>query len=79
MQTNNEKNNWPYISNSRKLKIQTKRQGAYSKENYPEIKLGGLWLERMGYHPGGVVKVTSIENELIITLIDPGPWPAFSQ
>lgn len=79
MQNKTESNNFPYISDSRQLKILTKRQGSYSKANYPEIKLAGLWLERLGYHPGGTVKVTTIENELVITLIDPGPWSVSSQ
>lgn len=36
---------------------------------YPEIKLRGEWLDKIGFHPGRKVCITSSENELVISLI----------
>ncbi len=36
---------------------------------YPEIKLRGEWLEKIGFHPGDKVCITSSPNEVVISLI----------
>ena len=55
----------------RNLKIQPKiRSSINSTKEVPEIKLCGSWLEKLGFHHGKRVAVTTM-NELIIIRLQP--------
>ncbi|NIJ55165.1 SymE family type I addiction module toxin [Dyadobacter arcticus] len=52
----------------RSLKIQPKiRQSFYREKFVPEIKLSGEWLRNLGFESGNQVKVTTMQQLLIIT------------
>jgi toxic protein SymE len=51
----------------RSLKIQPKvRINTYSQKNFPEIKLCGDWLQKLGFQHGERVTITAMPNLLII-------------
>ena len=52
---------------SRKVKLQPKlRQLAYSEKVVPELKISGIWLEKIGFKAGETVNITVREKQLII-------------
>lgn len=53
--------------NSKKVKLQPKvRQLTYSQKVVPELKLSGVWLERLGFKAGCIVKITAVSGQLVI-------------
>jgi hypothetical protein len=56
-------------SEVRNLKVQFKtRFNANSNKDVPEIRLCGNWLEKLGFHYGKKVSVTTMKELLIIKL-----------
>lgn len=52
---------------SRKVKLQPKlRQLSYSRKFVPELKISGVWLEKLGFKAGQTVDITVREELLII-------------
>jgi hypothetical protein len=52
---------------SKKIKLQPKyRQLAYSVKIVPELKISGIWLEKLGFEAGQTVSITTRNQELII-------------
>lgn len=37
---------------------------------YPEIRLSGEWLEKIGFEPGQKVNVRTAKNEVLITVAE---------
>lgn len=62
----------------RTLKIQPRIRTRKWEEpvSFPEIKLSGSWLEKLGFHYGKTVCVTSVEGMLIIKLDNEESMPA---
>ena len=63
------------MTNSRNLKVYAAtavREGhgmfAYQKEEkvIPQIRMQGMWLEKLGFHPGDTLKVQCEDGRLII-------------
>jgi toxic protein SymE len=53
----------------RKLKIHSKfRNRRWDNTTVPEIRLEGVWLEKIGFKQGGKVKILIEENKLTITI-----------
>jgi len=55
----------------KQVKLQPKyRALAYGQKTVPELKLSGVWLEKLGFRAGEKVTITIKENQLIITTIN---------
>ncbi|WAC15052.1 SymE family type I addiction module toxin [Dyadobacter pollutisoli] len=55
----------------RSLKIQPKVRRSFYKETFvPEIKLAGEWLRNLGFESGSQVKITTMQQLLIITPLE---------
>ena len=55
----------------KKIKIQPKyRERTYDRIIVPEIKMEGIWLEKLGFKLGGHFQVEWKRKKLIITPID---------
>jgi len=53
----------------RSLKIQPHfRENRYSIVDVPEIRLSGNWLDKLGFHKGRRVVITTMNELLIVTL-----------
>lgn len=53
--------------NSKKVKLQPKyRSLSYGSKVVPELKLSGVWLEKLGFKAGSRVKITAVSGQLII-------------
>lgn len=54
----------------KQVKLQPKyRSLAYGQKTVPELKLSGVWLEKLGFRAGEKVNIIIREQELIITTI----------
>lgn len=52
---------------SKQVKLQPKvRHLSYSQKVVPELKLSGVWLEKLGFKAGSKVKITAVSGQLII-------------
>jgi hypothetical protein len=52
---------------SKRVKLQPKyRQLAYSTKIVPELKISGVWLEKLGFEAGQTVSITTRNQKLII-------------
>jgi toxic protein SymE len=57
---------------AKQVKLQPKyRSLTYGQKTVPELKLSGVWLEKLGFRPGEKVNIAIKENQLIITTIKP--------
>jgi hypothetical protein len=65
--------------NHRELKVYTKYyQPFYKKQEIvPEIRLKGVWLSKWGYNCGDLVKITRLENSIIIQNLN-SPLPVIT-
>lgn len=70
MRTNGQKKKEKVkVPEVRSLKVQFKtRFNANSNKDVPEIRLCGNWLEKLGFHHGKNVSVTTMKELLIIKL-----------